>query len=154
AIDSTTALGMIDPNLQTPYVQQYSIGIQQQVKNAVIEVRYVGNHSTKGYRAFDYNQVDILSNGFLDDFNRARKNGFLSLGATGVFNPAYTGPGSQTLTVFPKLRGGGQLTQATVRQLIQSGQPGELAYNYFVNGRSGTVPFFRNPQALGTDILT
>ncbi len=154
AIDSTTAMGMIEPNLQTPYVQQYSFGVQQQIKDMIVEVRYVGNHSTKGYRAFDYNQVDIRSNGFLDDFVRARKNGFLSLAANGVFNPTYTGAGSQTLTVFPKIRNGGRLNQASVRSLIQSGEAGQLAYTYFANGQSGTVPFFRNPNGLGMDILT
>jgi hypothetical protein len=154
AIDSTSALGMIEPNLQTPYVQQYTIGIQQQIKSAIVEVRYVGNHATKGYRAFDYNQVDIKSNGFLNDFIRARQNGFLSLAATGAFNPAYTGPGSQPLTVFPQLKNGGRLNTASVRSLIQSGEPGQLAYTYFVNDQAGSVPFFRNPNALGTDILT
>ena len=57
----TTNFGMADPNLRTPYVQQYTIGIQQNVKGAVVEVRYLGNHGTKQWRAFDYNQVVINS---------------------------------------------------------------------------------------------
>ena len=57
------------------------------------------------YRAFDFNQVNIKSNGFLPDFLRAQNNGYLALAANGVFNPAYNAnlPGSQPLTVFPQL---------------------------------------------------
>src|SRR5262249_5943054 len=72
------ALGLPDPNLRTPYVQQWSVGFQRQIKGAVLETRYVGNHATKQLRAFDLNQVDFQSNGFLDDFRRAYNNATLS----------------------------------------------------------------------------
>ena len=78
---------MIDPNLNRPYVQQYSIGIQHDLKGMMVEARYVGNHVVGAYRAFDYNQVDIRNNGFLPDFQRARSNGFLALEQVGIFNP-------------------------------------------------------------------
>ena len=152
-LDPTSAFGMIDPNLRTPYVQQYSTGIQHDFKGTLVEVRYVGNHAVKGYRAFDYNQVIVRQNGFLDDFIRARNNGFLAQEATGAFNPAYTGPGTQPLTVFPKLYRGGQLTQAGIRQLILNGEVGQLAAQYQTDGLNGSVNFFQNPFALGTDLL-
>ena len=78
---------MIDPNLQHPRVQQYSIGIQHDFKGTVFEARYVGNHVVGAYRAFDFNQVVINQNGFLQDFLRAQKNGFLAQAAGGGFNP-------------------------------------------------------------------
>jgi hypothetical protein len=90
ALDTQSAFGMPDPNLRTPYVQQWSFGIQQEIKGAVFEVRYVGNHATKAFRAFDYNQVVIRENGFLDDFIRARSNGFLALAAGAPSIPATT----------------------------------------------------------------
>ena len=83
-------VGMVDPTLHRPYVQQYSIGIQQQIKGSVLEIRYVGNHGVGEYRAFDYNQVNINAGGFLQDFLRAQNNGNLSLKQNGVFNPAYS----------------------------------------------------------------
>lgn len=154
ALSTTTAFAMPDPYLRTPYVQQWSFGIQQSVGKALVEVRYVGNHATKQLRAFDYNQVDIATNGFLNDFLRAQYNGNLSRAATGVFNPAYAGPGSKSLTVFPQLYGGGLLTDPTVSALIDQGQAGELAYEYQVYGLNGAVNFFPNPNALAANLLT
>jgi hypothetical protein len=156
AVNSSNTVGLIDPNLRTPYVQQYSAGIQHSWKSNVFDIRYVGNHAVAGYRAFDYNQVVIKQNGFLDDFLRAQSNGNIALALTGRYNPAYNAalPGSQVLTVFPKLTSGGQLNSNTVRNLIQTGQPGALAATYQETGTNGSVNFFQNPYALGTDYLT
>ncbi|MCS6951914.1 MAG: TonB-dependent receptor [Bryobacterales bacterium] len=156
ALDTTSAFGMPDPNLRTPYVQQWNFGIQQEIKGTVIEIRYVGNKATKAFRAFDFNQVVIRENGFLEDFIRARNNAFLSLAARGTFDPRYdpSVPGSQPLTVFPLLVGGGLLTNATVQTLIRQGQAGELANVYQINRLNGPINFYRNPFALGTNMLT
>ncbi len=78
ANDPFNTVGMIDPNLRRPRVQQYSFGIQHDFKGTVLEARYVGNHVVGAYRAFDFNQVVINSNGFLPDFLRAQNNGFLA----------------------------------------------------------------------------
>jgi hypothetical protein len=146
---------MIDPNLNRPYVQQYSIGIQHEFKNTIFDVRYVGNHQVQGYRSFDYNQVIIKENGFLEDFKRARSNGFLALQQSGVFNPQFNNniPGSPRLTVFPRLFQGGLLNNSVVRTYIQTGQVGTLAAVYQENDLQGGVDFFRNPYALGADVL-
>jgi hypothetical protein len=138
-------------------VQQYSVGIQHDLKGTVLEARYVGNHVVGAYRAFDYNQVVINSNGFLPDFLRAQNNGFLAQASNGSFNPAYNPsiPGSQPLTVIPKLARGA-LTDSVAQGLMQTGEVGELATYYQTNGFNpvNAVPFFQNPNALGTDLLT
>src|SRR6202008_1688402 len=85
ALDTQSAFGIVDPNLRTPYVQQWNLSIQQEIKGNLVEVRYVGNHSTKSLHAFDYNQVQIKESGFLDDFRRAQNNGNLARAATGSF---------------------------------------------------------------------
>ena len=148
---------MLDPNLKHPRVQQYSIGVQHEFKGTVVEARYVGNHVVGAYRAFDFNQVVINSNGFLQDFLRAQKNGFLAQAAGGSFNPAYNSniPGSQQLTLFPKLVRGA-LTDPNAINYLETGEVGELASYYQTNGYNPTnaVPFFQNPNALGTDYLT
>ncbi|MEO8370729.1 MAG: hypothetical protein ABI806_16210, partial [Candidatus Solibacter sp.] len=156
------AIGMLDPNLRRPRVQQYSVGIQHDLKGTVLEARYVGNHVVGAYRAFDYNQVVINSNGFLPDFLRAQNNGFLAQARNGTFNPAYNAsiPGSQPLTVIQKLSrspfGTTPLNDADAQFYMQTGEVGELATYYQVNGFNpvNAVPFFQNPNALGTDLLT
>jgi hypothetical protein len=149
------AVGMIDPNLKHPYVQQYSIGIQHQLKDMVFEARYVGNHVVGAYRAFDFNQVVINQNGFLPDFLRAQNNGWLSYARSGVFNPNYnsTIPGSQQLTVFPKI-GRNTLNDSNVLYYLQTGEVGELGNYLQTNGLNGLVNFYQNPNALGADLLT
>ncbi len=153
-------VGIIDPNLKRPYVQQYSVGIQHEFKGTVYEARYVGNHTVGAYRAFDFNQVNVNAGGFLQDFLRAENNGFLALKANPArgFVPAYNAgiPGEQPLTVFPLLSRRGDLTNSDVVNLIETGQVGELATYYQINGynTNNSVPFFNNPYALGADMLT
>ncbi|MCX6632399.1 MAG: TonB-dependent receptor, partial [Candidatus Solibacter sp.] len=151
------AVGMIDPGLRHPRVQQYSIGVQHDFKGTVFEARYVGNHVVGAYRAFDYNQVVINSNGYLQDFLRAQNNGFLAVATGRSFNPAYNAAiaGSQPLTVLTKLVKGA-LTDENALYYLQTGEVGELGTYYQTNGYNPTnaVPFFQNPNALGTDLLT
>ena len=148
--------GLIDPALRTPYVQSWNFAIQHEIKGTIIEARYLGNHSTKMLRGFDYNQTDIRSNGFLADFLRAENNGNLARAKNGTFNPAYNASvtGSQPLPVFAKLSSAGFLTNSTVRTLIDQGQAAELAAIYQENGLNGSLNFFPNPNALSSLYVT
>ncbi len=155
-ISTSAAFGMVDPNLRIPYVQQWNIGIQREIKGWVVEGRYVGNKLTKGLRAIDYNQVLINPGGFLDDFKRAQNNGFLAKRATGSFNANYNAniPGSQPLTVFPLLPSGGLLTNATVAGLIERGEVGQLGITYQTNNLQGPLNFFPNPSGIALNVMT
>lgn len=131
ALDPGAAIFTIDPNLQTPYVQQWNFGIEREIfPNTVVEARYVGNRGTKLTRGIDINQVQVVSNGFLEDFRRAQRN----LAANG--DPAV----GETLQVFPKLGdfrpfgfGFAFLNDPGIRNLISTGQVGELAAIYVTN---------------------
>jgi hypothetical protein len=47
----------VDPNLRTPYIQQFNAGVQWEfAKNTVVEVGYVGNKGTKLLQIVDLNQ--------------------------------------------------------------------------------------------------
>lgn len=155
ALNIQQALGIPDPNTVAPYVQQWNFGVQKRMLGGVFEARYVGNKLTKGFRAFDYGQLDIHERGFLADFIRARNNGFLAQQATGAFVPDYNPsiPGSQELTVFPLLGGGGQLANATVRSHLQTGQAGELASFYHNNRQKGQLQFYPSPVAIAANIV-
>jgi hypothetical protein len=155
ALNSQTAFALPDPNLRTPYVQEWNFGIQQRIKSNVLEVRYVGNRGVKLYRGVDYNQVIIRENGFLDDFLRAYNNGNLARAVTGTFNPNYNDkiPGSQPLRIFPLMPSGGFLTTASVVSQIQRGEAGDLANTYQISGINGPINFYRNPNSIAANIL-
>jgi len=156
AQNSAAPFATIDPNLRTPYVQQWSLGVQQSIRGGLLEVRYVANRGTKQFRAFDFNQININSGGFLDDFKRAYSNGLLAQGRTGTFDPRFNAgiPGSQPLPVFDQMPSGGFLTNALVLQHLRTQAAGELANTYMVNRINGPINFYNNPNAQGTNLMT
>lgn len=149
--------GLPDPTLRTPYVQEWNLSVEREIRRFLVRARYVGNHMVKGLRAFDYNQVIVRENGFLDDFLRAQSNGALALQANGVFDPSYNTalPGSQPLTIFPLLLRGGDLGNSTIRSYIQRGEVGTLAQTYFTGGyaKNTAIQFFPNPATLGANTI-
>ena len=147
-----------------PRTSEYSFGIQREIGfNSVLEVRYVGSRGSNLMRASDFNQVDIRSNGFGADYNRAINNcraQGATLAGTGdplfrctnaSFNAAI--PGSVPLLVFPNLAGGGLLTNSTILAGIQSGTPADLAVTYIINALTGTVRFNPNPNIFVADVI-
>jgi hypothetical protein len=64
----------IDPNLKTPYVQQWSFGIQRELSSSMaFEARYVGNHATGMYRGNDISQPNVTP-ALLSEFQQAATN--------------------------------------------------------------------------------
>ncbi len=155
-LSPTTSFGMSDPNLRSPYVTQWNIGVQREFKGLILEGRYVGNHGTKLLRALDMNQININSGGFLADFLRAQQNGKLAQASTGAFTAAYNPniAGSQPLTVFPLMPNGGNLTNATNVSYLQSGAVADMAYNYQSTKANGPINFFPNPYATSLRLMT
>jgi len=52
---------MVDPNLRTPYVTDFSLGIQRAItSNISFEIGYVGTHGTKLLGALDINQPQLV----------------------------------------------------------------------------------------------
>ena len=158
ALSRTTNFGIADPNLRTPYVQQWTIGVQREMKGIMLEARYVGNHGTKLLRALDYNQINLNAGGFLADFNRAYNNGNLALKANGSFNPAYNAniAGSQPLTVLPTLPSGQcNPTAAANVTTIQQGSAADYAWNCQSTATTAMpFSFFANPNAASLRMLT
>jgi carboxypeptidase family protein len=144
----------IDPNLKVPLTQEWNFGIQREIGfQTAVEIRYVGGKSDNLLRAFDLNQVNIFNNGFLADFERARRN------LANFGNPACTAAtsaatGCEVLTVFPTIEAGGLLSNGTIRSLISSGQPGQLAFTYIANFFGGSSELFlANPNTGVADLL-
>lgn len=64
-----------DPNVRTPYMQQYIVGVQRELwKNTVVEVSYVGSRGSQLFRMMNVNTMDLVANGFTRDFQAARRN--------------------------------------------------------------------------------
>jgi hypothetical protein len=154
----------VDPQLKVPRTSEYSFGLSREIGfNSVFEVRYVGSRGSNLMRAADFNQVDIRSNGFAADFNRAVNNcraQGATLAGTGdplfrctnaAFNAAI--PGSVPLTVFPNLGSAGLLSNATILSQIQQGIPADLAVTYIINALTGTVKFNANPNIFVADVV-
>ncbi|MBZ5619473.1 MAG: carboxypeptidase regulatory-like domain-containing protein [Acidobacteriia bacterium] len=67
---------VVDPNLKTPRTHQFSFDIQRQVaKNTVLDVAYIGRRAYHLLGAYNANQDQIFSNGFLDAFNTIKAGG-------------------------------------------------------------------------------
>jgi Carboxypeptidase regulatory-like domain len=72
---SKGAPSAIDPNIKQPYIESYTLGIQRQIgRSSAIEIRYVGNRSIHDWIGINYNEVNGLNNGFLQDFTNAQQN--------------------------------------------------------------------------------
>jgi hypothetical protein len=158
---------LVDPELQTTMVEQYSIGFQREIfKGTALEIRYVGTRSDNLIRAYDLNQLDIVNNGFLNEFQRASTNFNLieaeraRLAATGltpaqvnaaqpagIFCSAAIAASCQTLNIFQnagtssagRIAVGGPNTNlpvATVISNIQSGTPADLAFAIYSDQRN------------------
>jgi hypothetical protein len=104
----------VDPKLQIPKIEQYSFGFQREFfGNTAFEIRYVGSRSHNLARGVDLNQIDVVSNGYLADFQKAQANLALT-GTTPFCNPA-TVSGCQALTL---LRTGSGSTQIGTGPLL------------------------------------
>jgi hypothetical protein len=91
-------LWAIDPDIRTPYVQQWNVGFEREImKNTAIEVRYNGNLALKVWRANNINEVNIFENGFLAEFQRAQHN----LAQRGGANFAPDSPSLPCATCLP-----------------------------------------------------
>jgi len=92
----------IDPNIRTPYILNWNIGVQREIgSGTAVEARYVGNHGFKLWRYYDINEVNVIENGFAQEFKNAQRNLALNQ-AAGInsFSPNTGVPGVVPLPVF------------------------------------------------------
>jgi hypothetical protein len=128
----------IDPDIETPYVNNWSIGYQRELwRDAAIEVRYVGNRGHKLWRSYDFNEVNIVENGFLEEFRNAQRNLQINQanGLAGFRNNGL--PGQTALPIFDAAFGprgrlgavaaGSGYSSNTFIQNLEQGQAGRFA---------------------------
>ena len=72
----TGSIRVVDPNLQTPMTHAWAISYQRQIfKQSLIEIAYVGRNANHLFGAYNVNQAEIRSNGFIDAFNIVKAGG-------------------------------------------------------------------------------
>jgi hypothetical protein len=97
---ATGSVNIFDPNLQVPFNDTWTAGFQRALgRKSMFEIRYVGTRSREEWTSYNYNEPDILDNGFLDEFKLAQANLQANLASgiparAGSF--AYFGPGTGT----------------------------------------------------------
>src|SRR3954463_11970280 len=111
----TDQINTFEPNLQVPYAQSYTAGWQRALnRSTALEVRYVGTRFLQSFVDYNFNEVNIKENGFVDEFRKAQANlqaniaagpgagcigGITTAGCQNNF--AYTGaPGTAPLPIF------------------------------------------------------
>ncbi len=83
ALFSNTGLTAIAPNWTPPQVHEWSLSVQRQVTHdTIFEIAYVGKHAVHLFGAYDSDQTQINSNGFLNAFNAVYQP-WLSTGTPG-----------------------------------------------------------------------
>jgi hypothetical protein len=131
-----------DPNLQVPYSQTWTAGWQRKLTGDIaVEARYVGTRSLQSWQTYNFNEINIIENGFIDEFRLAQQNLQANLAAGRGSNFRYFGPGTGTspLPIFVAYFGG--RTDAGNTAAYSSSQ---FASNTFVNELA-----FRNPDPHG-----
>jgi hypothetical protein len=146
----TGSIRVVDPNLETPTTHAWAISYQRQIfKQSLIEIAYVGRRADHLFGAYNVNQAEFRSNGFLDAFNIVKAGGESAL--------------MNQLVAPDSRRNAGESGSAMVRRLFDS----NLAFNSVAalagslgsrvqGGRSlpelaglGSFFFFPYPQFLG-----
>ena len=97
-IDSETEdVDVFDPNIQVPYADTWSAGWQRAIgRNHAVEVRYVGTRGRELWRIYNYNELNVLENGVLDEFRLAQQNLQANIAAGRGATFRYFGDGTGT----------------------------------------------------------
>ena len=136
-----------DPDYYTPYTQNWSLRIQRELWGGmVLQAAYVGNKATGLPRAFDINQLQLRSNGFLTGFLAAQRNlaangNPLTGEATGTFGQVFS-----RLTANQRQGQQANITNGAVATVANFIDQTQAAAN-ILQGAGLPLNFFRaNPQ--------
>jgi Carboxypeptidase regulatory-like domain len=150
----------IDPNLQVPGTDEFNIGFEREIGwQTALEVRFVHGQSNNLVRGLDLNQVNILNNGFLTDFNRAHFNA-ITYGTANINCTVGTAtPLCQPLQLLNKAPFnnsvfGNPLGFTNTTNPIVQGLAGQLAFVYLSTFGVGNSVLLNNPNTGVVDLLT
>lgn len=99
----TDSINVFADGVKVPYADTYTAGIQRGIsKNMAIEVRYVGTRSRDSIVNYNLNEVNILENGFLNEFKLAQANlqANIASGRGATFKYFGAGTGTSPLPIY------------------------------------------------------
>jgi hypothetical protein len=121
-------LHLFDPALHTGFVDSWTVGLQRSLgSTTTVELRYAGNVYRQGWVTENWNQPNIVENGFLDEFRLAAENLRVNVAAGRGATFAYLGEGSGTfpLPIF--------LAHFSGRPFGDAGNPAAYTSTRFTN---------------------
>ena len=129
-----------DQNLQVPYSQTWTAGWQRKLtSDLAVEARYVGTRSLGSWQTYDYNEVNIFENNFLNEFRQAQANLQANIAAGRGSTFAYTGvAGTAPLPIF--------LAYFTGRGQSVAGDPASYTGTLWTNATFRDPLAARNPH--------
>jgi len=93
----TGDVNIFDPDLQVPYSQTWTAGWQRKLsRDMAVDVRYVGTRHLQQWQTFNFNEPNIVDNGFLNEFRAAQANLQTNIAAGRGSTFRYFGPGTGT----------------------------------------------------------
>jgi|RhiMethySRZTD1v2_1073278.scaffolds.fasta_scaffold20695_2 hypothetical protein len=95
--NTSGSVNIFDPNLQVPYSDSWTVGWSRALgRRSAFEIRYIGTRNRDQWRNYNYNESNIIENGFLDEFRKAQANLYANAAAGRGKTFAYFGPNSGT----------------------------------------------------------
>ena len=92
-----SGVNLFDTKWEVGFADSFSVGIQRALsRDTAVEIRYVG---TRGRHLFDienWNEINLVENGFLDEFKTAQANLYANIAAGRGPTFAYAGPDTGT----------------------------------------------------------
>jgi len=139
----TQDIRMFDPNLEVPHADSWSAGIQRKVStNMALEVRYVGTRSDNAFATRNFNEINIVENNFLAEFQNAQRNLQANIAAGQGNTFAYTGAaGTVPLPIF--------LAHLNGRSTDQAGNAALYTGNNWTNNSFLQLLAAQNPNPYG-----
>jgi hypothetical protein len=91
------SVNMFHPDLQVSHAKSYSIGLQRAIsRDMAVDVRYIGTRGVNQWTEENWNEVNLIENGFYDEFLNAMANLQVNQAAGRGNTFAYFGPGTGT----------------------------------------------------------
>ena len=100
-ISRTAGVNLFDPQWEVGLADSFTAGIQRSLSaDTAIEIRYVGTRGRNLIEIEDWNEINLVENGFLNEFTLAQANLAANIAAGRGQTIAYTGPGTSPLPTY------------------------------------------------------